>query len=475
MADVSPPPTGRGHPSAAAASPPVTRLGSARCLDARGAPVADPPTPTHPHAPIMGVRTAGVPLATVDALQAAEAALVAAARRAETALSSVAPVAGLLAPPPSAPIAARVPRGSLAAPSPCPRLLLRAPVVRSGAGALLAPARSPSVASVAPVAVRLALLPAARRTAVASPVAPPCAAVEALGLSASADGAGRAGGARVALAFAAGRAVGWAAAATKLAAVKKRKRPAATVSSLEADLHDGADWWAGAKRTRVGEEAAGENRRAYIPSVPPQMLDSVDPTKKMLQDLCTARTISFGVADAVESFKTSLRRLNASSATTWGAQMQFALVLARARAQRGWGALVPFQAGMRHPLGVGVDGGSAPEASARIPAPAVAPLFRKLTRQTQPPAAIDGSAASPPPALASHSRPSLYSATPSQTLYPHQRFLSLSSRWDPSPRPPLFTTSPRPSRNGALPASGEVSPHPSSGGSAPPFRRPSTN
>jgi len=102
---------------------------------------------------------------------------------------------------------------------------------------------------------------------------------------------------------------------------------------------------------------------------------------------------------------------------------------------------------MRHPLGVGVDRASAPEASARIPAPAVAPLFGTLTRETQPPAALDGSAALTPPALTSHSRPPLYSATP------------------PSPRPPWY---------GALPASGEVSPDPSSGGRAPPYRRPST-
>ena len=36
--------------------------------------------------------------------------------------------------------------------------------------------------------------------------------------------------------------------------------PAATVSSLEADLHDGADWWAGTKRVRVEGDAAGESR-----------------------------------------------------------------------------------------------------------------------------------------------------------------------------------------------------------------------
>jgi len=145
----------------------------------------------------------------------------------------------------------------------------------------------------------------------------------------------------VALASAAGRAAGRAAAATKRAAAKKRKRPAATVGILDADLHDGADRRAATKRTRVGGEAAVKGRQGYIPPVPPQVLDGVDTTKKMLEDLCTARTIPFGVADSVESLKTSLRRFNASSATTWGAQMQFALVFVRDHAQRGRGALLP--------------------------------------------------------------------------------------------------------------------------------------
>lgn len=410
----------------------------------------------------------------VAARQAADAALVAATRQAATELSSVAPLAGppaAPAPPRTAVHASHAPR---AAPLLLPVPLLRAPGARDAAGtSSLVAAGSLPVASVETASVQLSPLRAAREPAVAAHVARRLAATVPRAL-APADGASRVAGARGARASAAGRAAGRAAAAEKRAAAKKRKWPTATVGRLEADLHDCADRRAGTKRVRVEGDAAGESRQGYIPPVLPQVLESPNTTKKMLEDLCTVRTIPFGAADSVESLKTSLRRFNASSATTWGAQMQFALVFVRDHAQRSRGGLLPCQAAMRHPSAVGVDRSSELEATGRLPAPAVVPLFGTCTPPTPPLVSIDGPAASPPSACAPHPRPPVYSATPPPTVHPRARSFSPPPHINPSPRPPLYEPSTRPPRQRSLPASGEVSPNLSIGGVAPPFRRPST-
>ena len=109
--------------------------------------------------------------------------------------------------------------------------------------------------------------------------------------------------------------------------------------------------------------------------MPQQALDNPSTTKATLQDPCQKRTIVFGDSDSEQSLRTSLRRFDASSATVWGARMQFAAVFVRSRADQYRSNLLPIQAAMYHPPDDGVDGASEPSAVGRLPPLPPVPLF----------------------------------------------------------------------------------------------------